>query len=54
MESLVDDVSKVDPIGSKLMYTLLHESFNFNPILHYHETGAAKDGKYSTLAATKS
>ena len=50
----MDEVTKVDPIGSKFMSTLLYENINLNTILHYHGTEAAEDGKYSNLAAIKS
>ena len=36
------------------MSTVLYENINLNPILHYHGTEAAEDGKYSNLAAIKS
>ena len=51
MKSLVDDVTDVDPIGGKLMYTMLYENVNAHPILHYYGTEAAQDGKYFTLDA---
>ena len=38
MESLVDDVTNVDPIGNNLMSTLLYENVNLYPILNYHGT----------------
>ena len=38
MESLVDDVTNVDPIGNYLISTLLYENVNLYPILHYHGT----------------
>ena len=49
MESLVDEVTKVYPIVSKLLSALLYENINLYPILHYHGTEVAKGGKYSTL-----
>ena len=54
MELLVDDVTKVDPIGSQLISTLLYENFDSNTILHYHGMEAAEDGKYYTLSAINS
>ena len=48
MELLVDDETKVDPIGSELMSTLLYGIFNLHPILHYYGTEAARNGKYYT------
>ena len=53
-ELLVDEVTKLDPIRSKLMSTLLYEIFNLHPILHYHGTKAAEDGKYYTLVEMNS
>ena len=51
MKLLLDDVTKVDLIGSELMSALLYENVNLHSILHYHGKEAAEDGKYSTLAA---
>ena len=42
MKSLVDDVTDVDPIGGKLMYTMLYENVNAHPILHYYGAEAAE------------
>ena len=50
----MDEVTKVYLIGSKFMYTLFYENINLHPILHYHGTEAAEDGKYSNLDAMKS
>ena len=54
MESLVDDVTKVNPIRSEFMSTMLYENFNTHTILRYHVIESAKDMKYSTLAAMNS
>ena len=54
VESFVDDVTKVGPIGSNFISTLLYENVNLHPILHYHRTEAFGDGKYSNLAVMNS
>ena len=50
----MDDLTKMDSIRCKFMSTLLYENVNLHPILRYHGTEAAKDGKYSNLAAMNS